>query len=304
MLIRERGEFKGLKVTNEDPAVVNCYTDGSKDEIGRTGAAFISKCLDSSCRVKGFFPLGPTTSVYQAEATAICQAAWVMLKNGTSGKTVNFYVDNQGVIQAVSKLEIKDKLIIETKKVLNELSVNNSVVLNWIPGHEGYRGNEIADRLAKRATRMPWIGCLPSMPVSSDQGRNACREKLSQRQVKNWSVLKKGTHTRDFFPELRPRESRYLLGLDIKSMNKLTGYITGHGLLNYHQFKLGNTVTTECRLCNEEDETNSHVLFECPAMVKIRLAEIGIPFVKKQEVSKMPLSSVWKLIKAIDKLLE
>ena len=69
-----------MKVTNEDPAVVNCYTDGSKDENGRSGAAFISKYKDSSARIKGFFPLGPTTSVYQAEATAIHQAAMELVK--------------------------------------------------------------------------------------------------------------------------------------------------------------------------------------------------------------------------------
>ena len=106
-------------------------------------------------------------------------------------KTINFYVDNQGVIQAINKVETKDKLIDETKVALNCLGEVNTVVVNWIPGHEGYRGNEIADRLAKLATKVPWIGCLPSLPVNNEFGRNACREKLSNRQVKIWSKLKK-----------------------------------------------------------------------------------------------------------------
>ena len=87
-------------------------------------------------------------------------------------------------------------------------------------------------------------------------------------------------------------------------MNKLTGYMTGHGMLNYHQWKLGNSATKECRLCNEEDETNCHVLFECPAMVMVRLSEIGSPFVGKQDVGYLPISTVCKLIKAIEKHLE
>ena len=62
-------------------------------------------------------------------------------------------------------------------------------------------------------------------------------------------------------------------------MNKLTGYLTGHGMLNYHQRKLGNSATKEFRLCNEEDETNCHVLFECPVMVRVRFSKIGSPFV-------------------------
>ena len=198
--IGRRGDLNGMKVTNEDPVVVNCYTDGSKDENGRSGAAFISKCKDSSARIKGFFPLGPTTSVYQAEATAIHQAAMELVKNKTKGKVINFYVDNQGVIQAVSKVDTKDILIKETKQILNSLATDNKVTINWIPGHEGYRGNEIADRLAKRATRVPWIGCLPSLPVSTDYGRNICREKLSQRQVKAWSKLKKRVPYKGILP--------------------------------------------------------------------------------------------------------
>ena len=87
-------------------------------------------------------------------------------------------------------------------------------------------------------------------------------------------------------------------------MNKLTGYLTGHGTLNYHQFKLGNSVTEECRLCLEGDETNYHVLFECPALAGTRLREIGCPFVQKQDVSHLPLPKVWKLVKAMDKFFD
>ena len=88
-------------------------------------------------------------------------------------------------------------------------------------------------------------------------------------------------------------------------MSKLTGYLTSHGLLNYHQWKLGNNAATkDCRFCNKEDETNCHVLFECPAMVMVRLSEIGSPFVGKQDVGCLSISTICKLIKSIEKHFE
>ena len=44
-----------------------------------------------------------------------------LVKNEAKGKVINFYVDNQGVIQAVSKVDTKDILIKETKQILNSL---------------------------------------------------------------------------------------------------------------------------------------------------------------------------------------
>ena len=61
-------------------------------------------------------------------------------------------------------------------------------------------------------------------------------------------------------------------------LNRMTGFLTGHGKQNYHQFKLGNVVTPLCRLCWEEEETGWHIMGECPAIARERFKFLGLCF--------------------------
>ena len=43
----------------------------------------------------------------------------------------------------------RNEIIKDCHEILNSLGKSNKVTINWIPGHKGYEGNEIADKLAK-----------------------------------------------------------------------------------------------------------------------------------------------------------
>ena len=48
-------------------------------------------------------------------------------------------------------------------------------------------------------------------------------------------------------------------------MNKIIQLITGHGPFLYHWIELHpETETTNCRLCDEEEETPNHIMRFCP----------------------------------------
>ncbi|KAJ8964926.1 hypothetical protein NQ317_014459 [Molorchus minor] len=51
------------------------------------------------------------------------------------------------------------------KKTLNDLASRNKVILTWVPGHSGVRGNEEADRLAREGSAMYPIGPEPILGV-------------------------------------------------------------------------------------------------------------------------------------------
>ena len=50
--------------------------------------------------------------------------------------------------------------------MINKLSEKNNVTLTWIPGHSNHKGNEIADRLAKRGTNLKAEGPLSILPIA------------------------------------------------------------------------------------------------------------------------------------------
>ena len=77
-------------------------------------------------------------------------AAEKMNEMDYTNKQIEIYVDSQAALLALEKYIITDKCVQTCKQNLNRLATKNSVTLNWIRGHCGYLGNEVADRLAKR----------------------------------------------------------------------------------------------------------------------------------------------------------
>ena len=53
------------------------------------------------------------------------------------------------MLNSLQKRSTINEIIRNCHNTLNQLGKNNTINLNWIPGHEGYEGNERADYLAK-----------------------------------------------------------------------------------------------------------------------------------------------------------
>ena len=58
-------------------------------------------------------------------------------------------------------MTVKSKLVLECLECLSELATHNSVQLVWVPGHEGFSGNERADELTKKGADTPFTGPEP-----------------------------------------------------------------------------------------------------------------------------------------------
>lgn len=57
-------------------------------------------------------------------------------------------------------------------------------------------------------------------------------------------------------------------------MGTFINILTGH-CFNKHLFRLGVVASPICRFCLEEDETVSHIVCECPALIHERLSTFG-----------------------------
>ena len=49
---------------------------------------------------------------------------------------------------------------------------------------------------------------------------------------------------------------------------------------------------SECRLCREDDETSIHILCECEALCRYRLAIFNKPFLEAQELKHIPYKDI------------
>ncbi|KAJ8956445.1 hypothetical protein NQ318_010759 [Aromia moschata] len=120
------------------------FTDGSK--IGdKAGAGVYGK----TTRTKLSFALGSYASVFQAEIYAILACGMEILKTAPKRRTIQICTDSQAALMAIESSKVKSRLVLDCKKILNDLASCNRVILTWVPGHSGVPGNEEADRLAR-----------------------------------------------------------------------------------------------------------------------------------------------------------
>lgn len=69
---------------------------------------------------------------------------------------INIYLDNHEVFymfNSLSKKRAKKVLLNKITDKYTKLSKNKNIAINWIKGHVGVYGNEIADRLATKALK-------------------------------------------------------------------------------------------------------------------------------------------------------
>jgi len=244
---------------------ITCYTDGSKTESG-TGYGFIITTNNNNTEIHSHSAKLPDyCTVYQSELYAM-EAAASWLAN-YKDHDINILTDSLSGLQALTKTTINNKSVIACHKTLNELAKHNTVTVTWVAGHEGHWGNEKADELAKIGTETG-VTCTGHLPQSYI--KQSINTKVKELDERVWE--RKGPY----------HSSRALDNNKdhIKNMKKLQNnrnnyriaiqLITGQAGLNYHLYKIHQTITKKCPKCELEDETVEHFLCRCPCYAMIR----------------------------------
>ncbi|KAJ8962768.1 hypothetical protein NQ318_001167 [Aromia moschata] len=157
------------------------FTDGSK--IGdKAGAGVYGK----TTRTKLSFALGSYASVFQAEIYAILACGMEILKTAPKRRTIQICTDSQAALMAIESSKVKSRLVLDCKKILNDLASCNRVILTWVPGHSGVPGNEEADRLARLGSIGYPIGPEPILGVPYSMGVSTMKELLNKEFEKSW----------------------------------------------------------------------------------------------------------------------
>ena len=185
------------------------YTDGSKNSEG-IGAGIVIYYINNIIH-EDFFPLPPGATIFQAELIAIKNAANYLVKNKSlKPKYVKIFSDSRAALMALDSHKITLLTTHETITALNKLGrLTKRVSLNWIKAHKGHPGNELADKLAKIATKTGKE--FQIVNIADNLVKKHIKDKFLTLWFQNWQQntdLYK--HTKSFFPYMDEKTSKCL----------------------------------------------------------------------------------------------
>ena len=141
---------------------------------------------------------------------------------------------------------------------------NVQIVLQWIPGHTDIKGNDRADTLAKKGSTAQQY----ARPVTQQTVKQIIKVNKREDWLNDWA---KGTTGRTLFKHMpSPKPNDPINHLSRKEQTIIFRLRTRHIPLNHHLSKITSDKNPTCSLCQNQDETVHHILYECPALSDIR----------------------------------
>lgn len=283
--IPTRDDWNLINLTRPQGNEIHCFTDGSHMN-GRSGAGVVIRTSQQDTLIS--IPLGTSATIYQAEMMGIISAVDKITQMELFDRKLNIYCDNQACLMTLKGHFVRSKLAIECSNRLNFLSGKQQETnLIWVPGHNNIEGNEKADEMAKKAAETPIAGPEPMVPLTKQAGNVLITKAIWKEALERWKSRKDCRQAKMWSPQLlSPSKTRFLLSLSRKVLKQLTGYITGHNLLNRHLQVMGLIADGTCRKCSEM-ESIFHVIAECQAYAKTRYETFGSIRLREADISNV-----------------
>jgi ribonuclease HI len=267
------------QTTAEHPHQV-VFTDAAC-KGGNLGAAAI--ILDQTLQVKNSIEIGVGSvkhySIQAAEMIAVHCGIQLAAKQhiqatDTPPPLTQYTIacDSKAALQAISKPSRRTAVQQLARTIHNTAcfykeSLNIQFKLQWIPGHNTITGNEIADRLAKKATTK--LGYHDFGRLISAQ-RQRDQQDILELWRTEWKNAPKGQHSRKIDTATPSPHVRKLYDKLPRSRARLFAQLrTGHCWLRSYRMRFGYIDNDVCE-CGEAAETVEHVLVECPLLQSLR----------------------------------
>jgi hypothetical protein len=181
---------------------------------------------------------------------------------------------------------VTSRLVAECRDALTELARQNRVTLIWVPGHRGITGNEEADKLARQAADMPFLGPEPALGIPRCTVREAIKNWTEEQHTRAWKELPGLRHSKLFTGKPCKVQTDTLLKLNRSQLRMITAVYTGHAPVRGHLFTIGLfNGDPICRCCGMETETVQHIVCRCEALARQRYDVFGKLSIEPKDIS-------------------
>lgn len=232
----------------------------------------------------------------QAEITAIHACCIDAIQRNIHGN-IAIYSDSAVALSTLANSCIDSALVLECIQMLKQLAEHSNVKLIWLPAHAGIYGNEVADSLAKQASRRLTVGPEPITAIDYTLVKKINEEGQEQQTAQMWSSEKGCSHTKCFINGANSSITEQLLNMSKPDIRIVTGLLTGHCRVNQHLVRLGLRDDPDCDLCGKTAEVARHIVCDCDTIAPIRKNVYNTEHILPREVTKFPLRKLVEFYK-------
>jgi hypothetical protein len=174
----------------------------------------------------------------------------------------------------------------------------NEVTLICVPGHCGIPGNEMADRLARKASAMPLLGPEPALGIPKCLAREALKSWTKYQHSNTWKIVPGCRHGKFFIGRPCKKRADDLLKLGRHQLKMTVAILTGHAPVRGHLRTMGLfSGDPSCRFCGMETETEQHITCCCEALARQCYNIFGKLFLEPKDISTAALRDLCLFIR-------
>lgn len=273
------------------------YTDGSKDQNKCTAAIHIPEFKIS----KGY-KLDNKSDNYEAELFAILKALIWIEDNEVNPSVI--FTDSLSAIQAINSRKSSPNIINEIYYTLYKIQ-NKGIVTSivWIPSHVGIKGNEEADKIARKYNGEEIL-------YKKETNKKELYKEIDKMAIEIWQDRWDNAEKGKFYYQInnKVKEKVDFHNQNRKKETTLSRFRYGKNWLNATKFIIGKSTTENCEVCLIK-ETTEHFLLECPKNIDLTLKLINTMLQENERISietildnKKCLEIIWEYVQKMNKI--